>query len=62
MLVIDDAHWADEPSQHIVQLLVNRLPELPIVLVLTVRNGEHSAGVATTLAAIARSDAAQRMH
>jgi len=62
VLVIDDMQWADAASQHIAQLLVSRLPELPVLLVLTVRDGDHSSTeTATTLAAIARSAAGRRV-
>jgi DNA-binding SARP family transcriptional activator len=62
VLVVDDAQWADGASQHIMQLLVSRLPELGLLLVLTVRDGDQSsAEIAATLAAIARSPAARRV-
>ena len=61
VLAIDDAQWADAASQHIVQLLVSRLPEVALLVVLTVRDGDHSSvETATTLAAIARSPAGHR--
>ncbi|MDQ1385461.1 MAG: hypothetical protein QOG65_2840, partial [Actinomycetota bacterium] len=61
VLVIDDAHWADVASLHIVQLLVSRLPDLALLLMLTVRDSDHSSSeTSTTLAAIARSPVGHR--
>jgi DNA-binding CsgD family transcriptional regulator len=37
-LVVDDAHWADEPSQRFLLYLIQRVEELPVVVFLGVGN------------------------
>ncbi len=39
-LVVDDAHWLDEPSLRWLAYMVNRAQELPLALVLAERTGE----------------------
>jgi hypothetical protein len=44
LLVLDDAHWADEPSLRFAAFLVRRIESLPVALVLAGRpEGEDSA-------------------
>jgi DNA-binding NarL/FixJ family response regulator len=40
MLAVDDAHWGDLPSLHFLAFLAERIEDLPLLLVLTVRVGE----------------------
>ncbi|HEV2813663.1 MAG TPA: ATP-binding protein, partial [Solirubrobacteraceae bacterium] len=42
-LLIDDAHWADEPSLRLCVYLAQRIDELPIALVVAARPGEPGA-------------------
>ena len=39
-LLVDDAHWADEPSLRFLDYLEARLDELPACAILAVRTGE----------------------
>ena len=41
-LVIDDCQWCDEPSLRFVEYMARRLAELRIVILLGLRNGEHT--------------------
>jgi DNA-binding CsgD family transcriptional regulator len=43
MVVVDDAHWADDPSLRWLLYLVRRLEELPVLLVIVVRAPEPGA-------------------
>jgi len=56
-LVVDDAHWADEPSLRFLSFLARRIDELPIVLCIAVRPDEAGAGK-SLLAALAAEPAA----
>ena len=40
LIVVDDAHWVDEPSLHFLEFLARRVEDLPILLVLGERPGE----------------------
>src|SRR5262249_10284154 len=51
LLVIDDAHWADEPSLRLLAYLLGRIRELPIGVLVAPRTGEvDAAGLLTPLA------------
>jgi DNA-binding CsgD family transcriptional regulator len=39
-LVVEDVHWADQATTDALTIVARRLPELPVVLVLTLRPGE----------------------
>lgn len=41
LLAVDDAHWADDPSLRCLAYIANRLDDLPVVLLLSVRRGER---------------------
>ncbi len=41
LLAIDDAHWADTPSLRYLAYLGERIMDLPLLIVVTVRTGEH---------------------
>lgn len=43
VLVVDDCHWADEPSLRFLNYLVRRLDDLPLTVVLAVRTGDPTA-------------------
>ncbi|MET7453096.1 AAA family ATPase [Streptomyces sp. NPDC005574] len=44
VLVVEDAHWADEASLDALRFLVRRIERLPALLVLTYRDDEVSSG------------------
>lgn len=44
LLVVDDAHWADEPSLRFLLYLVGRQGELPVAVLVAGRAGEAGAG------------------
>ena len=44
VLVIEDVHWADEATLDVVTLLARRIGSLPVLLVLTCRDGEAPPG------------------
>ena len=44
VLVLEDVHWADEATLDVVTLLARRIGSLPVLLVLTYRDGEAPAG------------------
>ena len=43
LLVIEDAHWADDASIELLSMLGRRVPELPLLLVVTYREEEASS-------------------
>jgi DNA-binding CsgD family transcriptional regulator/tetratricopeptide (TPR) repeat protein len=44
LLVIEDVHWADEATLDAITVIGRRIAELPVMLVLTYREGEIDAG------------------
>jgi DNA-binding CsgD family transcriptional regulator len=40
ILVVEDVHWADDATTDAITVIARRLPELPVVLVMTLRPGE----------------------
>src|ERR1700760_667124 len=51
LLIIDDAHWGDEPSLRLLTYLVGRIRDQPIGVLVAARSGEPgSAGLLTHLA------------
>ncbi|MCI4066228.1 AAA family ATPase [Micromonospora sp. R77] len=56
LLVIDDAHWLDEPSRQWLEFLVRRITGLPIGVVLTVRDNETGATDVQAIVAAAGCD------
>jgi DNA-binding CsgD family transcriptional regulator len=44
-LIVDDAHWADEPSLEWLEYLARRIEDLPVVIVLAARSTEPEAPV-----------------
>ncbi|MGZ8178615.1 BTAD domain-containing putative transcriptional regulator [Williamsia sp. SKLECPSW1] len=53
-VVVDDLQWADPASMGCLTFLAGALVDAPVLVVLTVREGEHTTAVARLLAAIAR--------
>ncbi len=60
-VVVDDAQWAGAASHHILQLLLTRLQDVPLLVVLTVRDGQPSPELAGTLSAVARTRPSNRI-
>ncbi|MFI6132882.1 AAA family ATPase [Micromonospora sp. NPDC051141] len=56
LLVIDDAHWLDEPSRRWLEFLVRRITGLPIGVVLSVRDNESGATDVQAIVAAAGCD------
>jgi DNA-binding CsgD family transcriptional regulator len=53
LLCIDDAHWSDPPSARLVAYLARRLEDLPVLVILALREGEQglvSSGIAEVIA------------
>ena len=63
VLVLDDLQWADVPSLELTELLVQGLPDLPMLVVATCRDGEIPADgpAAYTLGGLARSPVLHRL-
>jgi len=52
VVLVDDAHWADEPSLRLLTYLVGRISDEPIAIVIAARAGEPGpGGLLTRLAA-----------
>jgi DNA-binding CsgD family transcriptional regulator len=51
VLIVDDAHWADEPSLRFLQYLAGRIDELPLLVLVAARSTQPEAPVATLEAA-----------
>ena len=62
MLVLDDLHWADQPSLLLLEFLASQLPDSKIMLVGTYRDTEVSREhpLSQTLAQFARNESYQR--
>jgi DNA-binding CsgD family transcriptional regulator len=60
LLVVDDAHWGDEPSLRFLEFLARRLDDLPLMLVVAERPGE-AAAAAPLLAGLAATPGARTL-
>lgn len=63
LLVLDDLHWADEPSLLFVEHLAERIAEIPVLVIATYRDTEVDVGrpLAKTFEDLRRRDLAQWM-
>lgn len=64
VLVLDDLQWADPGSVDLLELLVQQARRLPLLIVATVRTGEHASDqdpVTDLLARLARLDQVDRI-
>src|SRR5579875_768370 len=62
LVVIDDAHWADEPSLLLLRHLANRIADLPLLAVVTARDVEPHAPLRDHLAELVRAANATRLN
>src|SRR5258705_300056 len=46
LVVVDDAHWADQASLRFLAFLLPRLEDLPVLLVVAARPGERDTALA----------------
>ena len=60
VMLVDDAQWADRPSLRFLAYLADRISELPVLLVVTLRSGELTAD-RQALAALRRASAGQTL-
>lgn len=44
VVVLEDLHWADPETLEVLEYVVDKLEDLPVVVVVTIRTGEGSAG------------------
>ncbi|KAA2266019.1 AAA family ATPase [Solihabitans fulvus] len=51
LVVLDDLHWADQDSLHVLRVLTTVLPELPLLVLVTCRDGADLTGPAAELVA-----------
>jgi len=61
VVIVEDLHWADEPSLLLLRHLAERLNELPLLLVVTMRDVEHSASLRRLLPDLLRAPGAERV-
>ena len=54
VVVIDDAHWADEPSLLLLRHVANRVADLPLVVIMTARDVEPQSTLRSHLAGLVR--------
>ncbi|MCV7415941.1 AAA family ATPase [Mycolicibacterium litorale] len=55
-VVIDDVQWADTTSAACLAYIAGALRDHPVAMILTVRDGEHSAEVSRLVTTVARGD------
>lgn len=60
LMVVDDAHWGDEPSLRFLEFLARRLDDVPLLLVVAERPGE-AGPAAPPLAALAATPNARTL-
>lgn len=56
VVVIDDAQWADPTSASCLAYIAGALREHPVAIIMTVRDGDHSAELTRLLGTVARGD------
>ena len=61
VVVIDDAHWADEPSLLLLRHVANRVADLPLVVIMTARDVEPQSSLRSHLAGLVRVSGAARL-
>lgn len=61
VIVIDDAHWADEPSLLLLRHLASRIVDLPLLVAITARDVEPRSPLRHHLAELVRGSGAERV-
>lgn len=61
VIVVEDAHWADEASLDIIRLLARRIESLPMVLIVTFRGGGRNSPLRTLLGDLATAPGVVRL-
>ena len=61
VVVMDDAHWADEPSLLLLRHIANGVADLPLVVVMTARDVEPQSRLRNHLAGLIRVSGAARL-
>ena len=59
VVVLDDVHWADEPSLLVLRHLAGRAPDAPLLLIAALREPEPGAAAARALAGLERAPACE---
>jgi DNA-binding CsgD family transcriptional regulator len=55
LVAVDDAHWGDLPSLRYLAYIAERVADLPVLLAVTIRRGEHDPGALDALSTRAAS-------
>ena len=61
VIVLDDVHWADEPSLLVLRHLADRAPQVPLLLVAALREPEPGTAAARARSALERAPACERL-
>jgi DNA-binding CsgD family transcriptional regulator len=61
VIVIDDAHWADEPSLLLLRHVANRVADLPLLVTMTARDVDPQSSLRSHLAGLVRVSGAARL-
>jgi DNA-binding CsgD family transcriptional regulator len=61
VIVIDDAHWADEPSLLLLRHIASRVADLPLLVTMTARDREPRSPLRNHLAGLVRVSGATRL-
>lgn len=61
VIVVDDAHWADEPSLLLLRHLASRVTDLPLLITVTARDAEPQSPLRDHLADLVRGSGAARL-
>ena len=61
VIVIDDAHWADESSLLLLRHVAHRVADLPLLIVMTARDVEPQSALSSHLADLVRVSGAARL-
>ena len=62
IVVLDDVHWADEPSLLVLRHLADRAANAPLLLIVALREPEPGTATARALAGLERAPACEELH
>jgi DNA-binding CsgD family transcriptional regulator len=62
VVVLDDIHWADEPSSLVLRHLADRASEVSLLLIATLREPEPGTAAARAVAGLERAPAGEVLH